>query len=164
MTGEMTDSDVIAVDQPMPGVTVSLVLEPGKIYKFNIAPHSWRGVTEDNGILSIAFDNSGTLILENFSEAMEAEIPAGIVFNEGQYLSLEEFSYMFRLAESMSKSMREETPQPAVISVGTAEELSGIEPAVGGETSMPLTSGLLFLAGVLLTGIWMLSLFKKEID
>lgn len=161
MAGEVTDSDVIIVDQPALDITALLMLKPGQIYKFNIAPQSWRGVAEKDGALSIIFDNNSTLILENFSEAMEAEIPAEITFNDGQYLSLEEFSYVLRLAEEMGMGMREEAPPPqsAILGVAAAEELSGIEPAVG-ETSTPLMPGFLFLAGVLLACVWLLHLFK----
>lgn len=167
MAGEITDSDVIMVDQPASDITALLTLRPDKTYKFNIDPQSWRGVTEEDGALSIIFDNNSTLVLENFAEAMEAEMPAEITFDDGQFLSLEEFSYVLRLAEAMGTGMkediiREEEPsQSAILGVTAAEELSGIEPAVG-ETSTPLMSGLLFLAGMILASMWLLHFFKDK--
>ncbi len=140
-----------SIVQPPENETLAYDLAPGQRYSFDIDPQSRPSVTDQDGALIISFDDNGILILRNFEEAMNADVPPEIS-SHGEFVSLEEFVETLRLAEAMTEEQQsgvrgeepedsgQESESVSMQDVRTtsedqlaqlAEQLSDIEPAAG---------------------------------
>ncbi|MCK5285067.1 MAG: hypothetical protein KAJ86_05720, partial [Alphaproteobacteria bacterium] len=135
----------ITISKPE-GIEVSeVILESGQNYIFDFAKSEVKAFAHSDGDLTITFKDGASLILKNYTEATQADVPSVFSFN-----SVDGIVEMLELTEVMPSEDELEEPQAEIREMKDeikeiqaefeSQQVSQIEPAAGEDVSQNLAN------------------------